>query len=240
MKNLCYLCLLFFTLACADDDDGMTTPTPPEPTPDAPFTYLALGDSYTVGTSVAEEGQWPRQLLRRLETEGVVTWPTEANVLDIVAVNGWTTGDLIRGIKGRDDLRENYDLVSLLIGVNNQFQNRSLEEYRMEFMQLLQEAIERAGGESDRVFVVSIPDYAFTPFGNGREDISRGVDRFNAAAKEITDAAGVNNYFITDISREGLNDPSLVATDGLHPSASQYGRWVEEVLYPALAVQLQP
>ncbi|MBC6994318.1 SGNH/GDSL hydrolase family protein [Neolewinella lacunae] len=224
---------LFFIFACQDDDAMLMTPANPDPMPTdsvvAEITYLALGDSYTIGTSVAAEDRWPVQLSAALAQRGI-------RVTDqrIVATNGWTTRNLLNGIASAD-LAPTYDLVSLLIGVNNQFQGRSLSEYRTEFTELLDIAIQRAGGDTSGVFVVSIPDYAFTPFGNGREDISNGVANFNAAAKAITESYGIPFYNITPISQEGLANPSLVATDNLHPSGEQYTRWVEEVLLAPVA-----
>lgn len=225
IKLLLQLLILLLAVTACDDDE----PTPNPPTmPTEAFTYLALGDSYTIGTSVEDNDRWPRQLLDALMANQAVP-PNAVPDLTYVAVNGWRTDQLQAGIRSAD-LVETYDLVSLLIGVNNQFQNRPLSVYQEEFTELLNTAIRKAGGNLDRVFVVSIPDYAFTPFGGGRDNISRGIDVFNAAAREITEAAGVPFYNITPISREGLQDPALVASDGLHPSGRQYARWVEEVL----------
>ena len=230
MTRTLLLLLPFLLLACQDDDDPLM-PTEPE-TPAAMSTthYLALGDSYTIGTSVSAAERWPTQLAEALAdpAPGDSIFSIE---VDYVATNGWTTADLQAGIVANEaNLREEYGLVSLLIGVNNQFQGRSIAEYERQFNQLLDRAIAFAGGDADRVFVVSIPDYAFTRFGAGRADISRGVNEFNAVGQRLTEARGLPFYNITPISREGLDDPSLVATDGLHPSGKQYGRWVEEVL----------
>ncbi len=119
-------------------------------------------------------------------------------------------------------------MVSLLIGVNNQFRGLSLEEYAAEFRQLLNQSIQFAGNDPTKTFVVSIPDYAFTPFGNGNPNTSMAIDTFNATASDISTELGVAFINITPISREGLADPSLVAGDNLHPSGKQYARWVDE------------
>lgn len=202
--------------------------TNPSPTTDT-ITYLALGDSYTIGTSVTAAESWPAQLAAALVAVGTddKSYTTEP---DIIATNGWTTRDLINGIDARADLLEEYDLVSLLIGVNNQFQGLSLVEYRVEFEQLLNQAITFAGNDRSKVFVVSIPDYAFTGFGKGNPDISEGVRQFNSAAQEITDAYNIPFLNITPISQKGIDDPELVASDNLHPSGKQYLRWVEKVI----------
>ncbi|MEL7161347.1 MAG: GDSL-type esterase/lipase family protein, partial [Bacteroidota bacterium] len=178
----------------------------------------------------------PTQLADALLTDSVRT-----TTLDYVATNGWTTGELINGINSRrdEDLRGQYDLVSLLIGVNNQYRGLPLPNYQTEFEILLKTAIEFAGGDTSRVFVVSIPDYAFTPFGGGSQEITDDLVRFNAAANFIADDHGVPFYNITPISQEGLTDPELVATDNLHPSGKQYGRWVEEVLNTPVLNQLR-
>jgi lysophospholipase L1-like esterase len=193
--------------------------------------FLALGDSYTIGTAVDENDRWPVLLAAALEARnGTVPASPEVDV-DIVAVDGWTTRNLINGIEaGRDDLLPAYDLVSLLIGVNNQYQGLSTAEYKTEFEELLNTAIAYAGGQSAKVFVVSIPDYAYTPTGEGRADISTALVQFNRIGKNISERYSVPFYNITPISQQGIEDPSLVATDDLHPSGKQYRRWVEEVL----------
>ena len=185
------------------------------------FYYLALGDSYTIGESVAKNERYPVQLGDRL-------FPNSPNKeVRIYAQTGWTTQDLALALDTRTDFRQSYDLVSLLIGVNNQYQTRSLENYTVEFRDLLEQAIEFAGNKTGRVFVISIPDYAYTPFGGGNTAISQEIDTFNAANKSITEEYGIQYFDITPISREGLNEPELVAPDGLHPSGEQYRRWVE-------------
>lgn len=186
--------------------------------------YLALGDSYTIGESVNEAERWPNQLAVKLKTKGIATdKPT------IIATTGWRTDDLKNAIL-KAQLQPTYDLVSLLIGVNNFYQGKPLDQYETEFADLLGIAIKLAGGKKENVFVVSIPDYGFTPFGKPKQPkITEGIDKFNLVNKRVSEANGVRYYNITDISRNGLNQPDLVASDGLHPSGKQYSLWVERL-----------
>ena len=187
--------------------------------------YLALGDSYTIGESVAENERWPMQLIAQLNAGG-----KNYDAPRIIATTGWRTDDLSNAI-WKEDLKPGYDLVSLLIGVNNQYQGKSVEDYKPEFEELLKKAINLAGGDKKRVFVVSIPDYGYTPFGKPKQaTISAELDKFNAANKIITEKMGVRYINITDISRKGFEDPQLVAGDGLHPSGKQYRLWVERIV----------
>ncbi len=200
----------------------------------SPVRMLALGDSYTIGQSVPASERWPEQWRDSLTWRGVV-WDT----LDVIATTGWRTDNLISAMNSRQ-LDSNYNLVSLLIGVNNQFQGGDTATYAQEFAQLLGTAIGLAGGNREQVVVLSIPDYAYTPYGQSSNPaaISAGVDQFNAINKRITEQRGVTYLNITPISREGIARPALVAGDGLHPSGLQYSEWVAllldstEVLFP--------
>ena len=188
-------------------------------------TFLALGDSYTIGESVPEEGRWPEQLAAALRKQGALV---EKPV--IIAKTGWRTDQLAQAIAA-SGTPDSYGLVSLLIGVNNQYQGRTPESYVPEFSALLETAVKKAGGKKERVFVVSIPDYGFTPFGQPKQaQITAAIDRYNAINEQIARAAGIAYFTITDLSREGLKDPELVAGDKLHPSAKQYGQWVDRIL----------
>jgi lysophospholipase L1-like esterase len=187
--------------------------------------FLALGDSYTIGEAVAESDRWPVQLVNQLRKKGF-----KADDPKIIATTGWRTDDLKKAILEQNPSKD-YNLVSLLIGVNNQYQGKSAESYAPEFQELLRMAIEFAGGDKSRVFVVSIPDYGFTPFGQEKkEGISMAIDEFNTVNKKITQSLGVKYFNITDISRKGFEDPELVAADGLHPSGKMYTLWVERIL----------
>lgn len=186
----------------------------------AQLKFLALGDSYTIGESINEEGRWPNQLQDRLKSLGL---DVEKPV--IIAKTGWRTDELAAAIESAN-LTNDFDLVGLLIGVNNQYQGRSVDSYKPEFEKLLKRAIELANGDESKVFVVSIPDYGFTPFGESKKDkISKELDQYNAANKKISEDFGVKYYYITDISRSDKS--GLVASDKLHPSAKQYGLWAD-------------
>jgi lysophospholipase L1-like esterase len=189
------------------------------------ITYLALGDSYTYGQSVLENERFPNQLADSLAKQNI-----RVKNLRNIARTGWRTDDLQAGITAAGIADSTFDMVSLLIGVNNQYQNRSIEVYKTEFTELLNQAVKFADGRKNRVVVVSIPDYAFTPFGKSSVRISTEIDNFNAANEQITRANGIAYVNITPISREGIKDPTLVADDGLHPSGKQYGRWVSAMM----------
>jgi lysophospholipase L1-like esterase len=189
------------------------------------FRYLALGDSYTIGESVPEGECWPNQLAKLLESEAIQTEVT------IIARTGWTTDELWQGIQARE-IHPPYDLVSLLIGVNNQYRGYDINEYRERFVFLLNKSIEYAGGESNRVVVLSIPDWGVTPFASGRDSkkIAAEIDEFNQVNREETQKAGVHYIDITPVSRDALTEPALIAGDGLHPSGKMYGMWAEKAL----------
>jgi lysophospholipase L1-like esterase len=181
--------------------------------------FLALGDSYTIGESVAVADRWPNQLTRTLQSKGIDVASPE-----IIAKTGWTTDELSSAIDAAKP-HGPYSLVTLLIGVNNQYRGRDAGQYRKEFAALLQRAIGFAGGDARRVVVVSIPDWGVTPFAEGRDRAKIGaeIDRFNAIAAEETKRAGAKYADITPVSRK---KPTLVAPDGLHPSAAMYAQWV--------------
>ena len=203
-----------------------------------PATYLALGDSYTIGESVEVEDRWPVQLVEALRSEGA-EFVEEAPV--IVARTGWTTADLSRAMDDAE-LAGPYAMVSLLIGVNNQFQGRSVDEYREQLGVLLDRAIQLAGDERHRVLVLSIPDWGATPFAARRdsEEIARAIDLFNGAKREECEARDIVYVDITDISREAPERPELVAGDGLHPSGVMYAEFVVEALPFAREILASP
>lgn len=190
--------------------------------------FLALGDSYTIGESVTADQRWPILLMDSLNAKGI-----ECEQPRIVAVTGWRTDNLKRAIS-EAKLKSEYSLVSLLIGVNNYYQGKSVESYKPEFEELLKIAISLADGVKSRVFVISIPDYGFTPFAkNDREKISKGIDAYNEVNHSVAKRLGVKYYYITDISRRCLDEPDLVAFDGLHPSGKMYSEWVERIINDA-------
>jgi lysophospholipase L1-like esterase len=185
--------------------------------------YLALGDSYTIGEGVAEDGRWPLQLARALRDAGIPLADPR-----IVATTGWTTDELSAAIDAAQPLGD-YDFASLLIGVNNQYRGRTVDDYRAEFAALLERAIGLAGGDPGRVLVLSIPDWGATRFGreSGRDTaaIARELDAYNAAARAICVARGVAFVDITGASRAHGADAAMLADDGLHPSARAYADW---------------
>lgn len=191
------------------------------------FGFLALGDSYTIGEGVAPGERWPVQLAARLRDDGV-------DVADprIVATTGWTTDELSAAMETAD-FTPPYALVTLLIGVNNQYRGRGVDEYRAQFRDLLQRAIQLAGGIAAHVIVASIPDWGVTPFaarkGRDAAAVAREIDAFNAIASAEAAGSGAVRIDVTAISRAPESRQELVG-DGLHPSGAQYARWVEAVL----------
>jgi len=193
--------------------------------------FLALGDSYTIGESVAAADRWPNQLALQLRKNGIdIGYP------EIIAKTGWTTDELSSAIDAAKP-HGPYALVTLLIGVNNQYRGREAEQYRMEFVALLQRAIAFAGNDPKRVLVVSIPDWGVTPFAASRDRAKIGaeIDHFNAINAEETKRAGTRYADITPVSRHAATNAALVAPDGLHPSATMYTEWVRIILPQAEA-----
>lgn len=192
-----------------------------------PIKYLALGDSYTIGESVKYAERWPSILFDSLKSLGY-----ETDTIQYIAKTGWRTDNLINAIK-TSNVDSSYTLVSLLIGVNNQYQNYSIDKYKREFPLLIKQAIALAHSDTNSVFVLSIPDYAYTPFGNEDPSITRELSEYDKFAKTTCDSFNINFYNITPISQEGIKDPSLVANDRLHPSGKQYKKYVDLILsYP--------
>jgi lysophospholipase L1-like esterase len=208
-------------------------PVPPRnpavdaPAPDGSYRVLALGDSYTIGEAVLEADRWPEQLVAALKKDGLPVAPPT-----IIARTGWTTGELMAGID-RVKPKGPYDLVTLLIGVNNQYRGLSADEYRKEFVELLKRSATFAGAK-DRVVVVSIPDWGVTPYAKGmKADLTRvatQIDAFNAINKEESTKAGAAYVEITVASRRAAAEPELLARDGLHPSGKMYAEWAAGVL----------
>jgi len=195
--------------------------------------FLALGDSYTIGESVAPEERWPVQLGALLRAEGLnVGDPT------LIATTGWTTDELSAAI-ARAKPQGAFDLVSLLIGVNNQYRGGGQDEYREQFAALLQRAIGFAGGNPARVLVLSIPDWGVTPFAARLERdpaaVAADIDAFNAINRAETERPGAHYVDVTPFSREAAHDPSLLADDGLHPSGRMYAEWARLALPAARA-----
>jgi lysophospholipase L1-like esterase len=189
------------------------------------YTYLALGDSYTIGEQTPIKENFPNQTVQLLRKQSL-------DVADpvIIATTGWTTDELAASIS-EHNIAETFSFVSLLIGVNNQYRGRSVENYRQEFTQLLDKSIAFANGHPGNVFVLSIPDWGATPFAEGRnrQEIASEIDRYNAACKEITLAHKCRYIEITASTREHGHDRNYIAGDGLHPSAKEYAVWAERL-----------
>jgi lysophospholipase L1-like esterase len=193
--------------------------------------FLALGDSYTIGEAVPEAQRWPVQLAARLRDRGLAVETPQ-----IIARTGWTTDELAAAVE-RAAPAGPFALVSLLIGVNNQYRGRDLDEYRAQFAALLERTIGLAGGDPRRVLVLSIPDWGVTPFAglHDRAKIAAEIDLFNRANAEATRSQGAHYVDVTPISRQARHDRALLAPDGLHPSGAMYGAWAELALEPACA-----
>lgn len=184
--------------------------------------YLALGDSYTIGQSVSDADRFPAQTINMVSNDSI-----KFNAVEYIATTGWTTHDLLNAVSTAPPSKTTYDFVTLLIGVNNQYQGRSQAEYAAEFITLLAKAIQYAGNKPSHVAVLSIPDWSVTPFaaGSNRALIASQIDSFNVINKQLSLSKSVNYIDITPSSRMAATDPSLIATDGLHPSAKEYNKW---------------
>ena len=193
--------------------------------------YLALGDSYTIGESVAESERWPVRLAALLGEEGIDVEPPV-----IIAQTGWTTDELAAGIDAAAP-EGPFDLVSVLIGVNNQYREREAADFGAELCVLLSRAVELAGGRNGRVIVLSIPDWGVTPFAEGRDRaaIATAIDQFNAVAADEAGRTGARFLDITPVSRRAAEEPALVAPDGLHPSGLMYDEWARAAVGEAKA-----
>ncbi|MBO9583231.1 MAG: SGNH/GDSL hydrolase family protein [Flavobacterium sp.] len=245
-KQIVIVILSVFLLSCSSDDTSTpATTTPPVSTPPtssnppiaSSVNYLALGDSYTIGQSVCATCRFPEQLKTSLNV-----MYSSAISLKIIATTGWTTSNLLSAINSQNP-EPNYDLVTLLIGVNNQYQHKSFSIYEKEFPELVNKAIMLAKGDRKNVVVISIPDYAYTPygkslFGTQSSTISAEIDQYNTFAEKYCENNQIAFVSITDITRQGLNNPSLVAADGLHPSESAYKMFVDRMM-PKIKAALQ-
>ena len=219
MKKILLIILSVLVYACNSTREVLVTPQ-------MDFSYLALGDSYTVGEGVGVEQSWPVQLVQRLNERG-------HNVASpkIVAKTGWNTQNLITNFESEIDVHRDFHLVSILIGVNNQYQKRSLSEFEVQLREIFRKAITQSKLQEKGVFALSIPDYGVTPFGETNADtIAFQIDRFNEVVRRVAQENNVVYYDITAISREAAVDRNLIAGDSLHPSALMYRRWVDNII----------
>ncbi len=196
------------------------------------LSFLALGDSYTIGESVPIYHSFPYQTVQLLRKKGM-----QVHAAEIVAKTGWTTDELMAGIE-KTALEKKYDIVTLLIGVNNQYRGKSSDAYAIEFEVLLKKALDFAAGNKKHVYVLSIPDWGATPFAEGRDRkrIAAEIDLFNSINRKITEAKGITYISITEGTREVPSNPKLVAKDGLHPSGDDYARWAEKLSNAVMAI----
>ena len=232
MKVLFKVAFILFALlvvSCSSENDSGNEIIQPKY-----YKYLALGDSYTIGESVCQTCRFPIQLQDSIKKHITAndTFQTQ-----IIAQTGWTTTHLKTAIATQNPTND-FDLVTLLIGVNNQYQNKPFSVYEQEFPELVSIAIQKAKGDKNNVIVVSIPDYAYTPFGNGNASISSQLDNYNAFAQNYCIVNNITFVNITDITRLGLQQPNLVASDGLHPSTIAYTKFVERIL-PSAKMKLE-
>jgi lysophospholipase L1-like esterase len=229
-KTILLLLISIILLSCSSEEK-MIHQTPSNKTDS--LKILALGDSYTIGQSVCSTCKFPEQLKDSLIVNLLDSYRIS---LQVIAQTGWTTTNLIAAINSQNPTSD-FDLVTLLVGVNNQYQNKPFSLYETEFPQLVTKAISFAKGNQSKVIVVSIPDYAYTPFGQGSnnaQNISTQIDQYNLFAKNYCDSNNIDFVNITDITRLGLQQTNLVANDGLHPSQIAYSKFVERILPLAL------
>ncbi len=212
IRKLVFFSYIFFALGCEKKQKNQS--------------YLALGDGYTIGEAISNNESWPMQLVKALEEENILIDKPK-----IIAQTGWTTTGLKKGVD-LAILDFPYDWVSLLVGVNNQYQGKSIEVFKAEFQQLLSQAILFAGNKSERLFVVSIPDWGKMPFANNldQEKISREIDDYNQVVYEVCIRNDITFIDVTTLSRTTDSNPHLIASDSLHPSGSQYAKWVTEII----------
>ena len=212
IRNLVLFILIFFCLRCEKKQKKQS--------------YLALGDSYTIGEAVSNNDSWPMQLVKALEEENILIDKPK-----VIAKTGWTTGDLKKGID-EAVLNYPYDWISILIGVNNQSQGKNIEVFKADLEQLISQSILFVGNKKNRLFVISIPDWGKMPFAKiqEREKIATEIDNYNQIIYEVCSRKEVGFIDITQISRTLDSNPHFIGSDSLHPSKSQYAKWVEEII----------
>jgi lysophospholipase L1-like esterase len=237
MKSLLALLVIMSFFACSSSNSDSKNQMGDTK---RPLKYLALGDSYTIGEGVVEEDRYPNQLVKRLNEELNLT----INQPVIIAKTGWTVDELETGINNSKNLAPPYDLVTLLIGVNNQYRGKSVEEFKIEFKQILLRAIGFAGNLPDHVVVLSIPDWGVTPFatekGSDKLKLASEIDAYNTAKKEVCKQFGVFYIDITANYRTVGAQPEMVVEDKLHPSGLVYAFWADKLYEQVKTIYQKP
>lgn len=226
---------LFIWVSCTDSSTSIMEETPVQPVPETttpfragPISYLALGDSYTIGQGVEAPQNYPNLLTAKLRQRGIaVDDPV------IIAVTGWTTQDLLQGIRSAQLDKQHFDLLTLLIGVNNQYRGQSLSDYDTDFTELIKQSLGLVGDDAERIIVISIPDWGVTPYATtlarDKQQIASEIDQFNEKNKSLATQSGVRYLEITEEYRSLGHMNQYLAVDGLHPSEKVYDRWAEKL-----------
>ena len=215
---------VIWLLSCSTEPTALLMENPIET---KTLNYLALGDSYTIGESVDEDQRFPAQLFNsQFESE------VEKGKYKIIARTGWTTRNLLDAMDDEDLVSGTYNFITLLIGVNNQYQGKPFSLYESELSELMDRAISLLDGKAENLIVVSIPDYSVTPFAasGNTEKIAAEIKKYNDFKENMATSKGARYVYITDLTQNAKNDPSLLASDRLHPSGKSYGQWVERIL----------
>ena len=212
------------TLISIDEDASVNQNLNSDNSNQTQFSLLALGDSYTIGEGVDEDQRWPNQFIKVAYENGV-----DFSSSRIIAETGWKSYDLINAIES-SNFEKKYDYVSLLIGVNNQFNSRPVNEFKNDLDKLLIK-INNLKKKNGSVLIISIPDWGSSPFGEGfdRNVISNEINTFNNSLKNFANTNGLNYVDVTEISRRAINEPNLIAIDNLHPSGIMYLEWAKKI-----------
>lgn len=199
-------------------EDNLNSPS------ESPYSFIALGDSYTIGEGVNEDERWPNQFVDVAYENGV-----DFDQPMIIAETGWKTYDLLNAIN-QTNFTKKYDYISLLIGVNNQFNSRPIDEFEEDLNKLMDE-MKRIKKNDGSIIIISIPDWGYTPFGESSDmsDISEQINLFNSSLRKFATTNGLKYVDVTEISRRGINEPDLITNDNLHPSGIMYLEWAKKI-----------
>ena len=191
---------------------------------ESPYSFIALGDSYTIGEGVNEDERWPNQFVDVAYENGV-----DFDQPMIIAETGWKTYDLLNAIN-QTNFTKKYDYISLLIGVNNQFNSRPIDEFEEDLNKLMDE-MKRIKKNDGNIIIISIPDWGYTPFGqsNDMSNISEKINLFNSSLRKFASTNDLKYVDVTEISRRAINEPDLITNDNLHPSGIMYLEWAKKI-----------